>query len=257
MLNRRVLMRRPAPGLGQAVVSLIDREPVDVARAIEQWEALRSALGAAGWEVVVVEEHEDDPPCPDGVFVGDAVMLLGDRVMLPRSAVESRRPERPAIRRALASRQVPITHMRRPGTADGGDVVQVGDSNRVFVGVGTRTNRAGLAQIVHTLGPESEVVPVMLHKTVQLNAGLTALPCGTVLGYPPLVDDPSVFDTFVPVPEPGGAHAFPLGGSRVLVPASAPRSLATITDLGYEPVVVDISEFEKREGTMTCLLAPF
>ena len=43
----------------------------------------------------------------------------------------------------------------------------------------------------------------------------------------------------------------------MLVPASAPRSLATITDLGYEPVVVDISEFEKREGTMTCLLAPF
>lgn len=256
MMRRRALMRPPEPGLGGAVVSLIDREPVDLGRAMTQWRDVREAVSAAGWEVVVVEGHEGDPPCPDGVFVGDAVVSVGGRVILTRSAVESRRPERAAIRRTLASRHVRVVPIRRPGTVDGGDLVRVGDV--VYVGVGVRTNRAGLAQVTRTLEASGlEVVPVPLHKSVQLNSGVTALPCGTVLGHPPLVDDPSVFEDFVPVPERGGAHAFPLGGGAVLVAASAPGSARTIADLGYEPVLVDISEFEKREGTMTCLLAPF
>jgi dimethylargininase len=39
----------------------------------------------------------------------------------------------------------------------------------------------------------------------------------------------------------------------LLVAASAPKSAALFGDVGYEPVVVDISEFEKLEGCVTCL----
>lgn len=249
-------MRCPEPGLGEAVLSFIDREPVVLERAVEQWHRLRAELESAGWQVVVVEPHESDPDCPDGAFVGDAVVSVAGRVVLTRSAVESRRPERTAIRRTLAGMHVRVAPIRRPGTVEGGDLVRVGDT--LYVGVGTRTNRAGLAQVVRIMQASGlRVVPVPLHKSVQLDSAVAALPCGTALGYPPLVDDPPVFDDFVPVPEPGGAHALPLGGDQVLLPASAPRSTQTVVDLGYTPVVVDISEFEKREGTMTCLVAPF
>ena len=249
-------MRPPEAGLRAAVVSLIDREPIVLERALAQWEGLRVTLEEAGWEVVLVRPGANDQPCPDGVFVGDAVVSIQGRVVLARSAVESRRPERAAIRRALARRHVRAVPIRRPGTFEGGDVVLVGDT--VYVGVGSRTNRAGFAQIVRRFdGPTLRVVPVPLHKSVQLDSGVSALPCGTVLGYPPLVDDPSVFAEFLPVPDRTGAQVFPLGDGRVLVSASAPRSAETIASLGYEPVPLDISEFEKREGTIPCLLAPF
>jgi dimethylargininase len=39
----------------------------------------------------------------------------------------------------------------------------------------------------------------------------------------------------------------------VLISASAPRTAAWLADLGFAPRVVDISEFEKLEGCVTCL----
>jgi len=82
---------------------------------------------------------------------------------------------------------------------------------------------------------------------------VTALPDGTVIGYPPLVDDTAVFDRFLAVPEPAGAHVVVLDDDAVLMAASAPLSAALIADLGYRVVTVDISEFEKLEGCVTCL----
>ena len=45
----------------------------------------------------------------------------------------------------------------------------------------------------------------------------------------------------------------PLGADRVLIAASAPRTAELLDDLGFIPVVADISEFEKLEGCVTCL----
>jgi dimethylargininase len=56
-----------------------------------------------------------------------------------------------------------------------------------------------------------------------------------------------------PVTEESGCHVVPLGGDRVLIAASAPRTAETLADLGFTPVVVDISEYEKLEGCVTCL----
>jgi dimethylargininase len=55
------------------------------------------------------------------------------------------------------------------------------------------------------------------------------------------------------VPEEAGAHVVLLGEDRLLMAASAPQSAELFTTLGYTPVVVDISEFEKLEGCLTCL----
>jgi dimethylargininase len=44
-----------------------------------------------------------------------------------------------------------------------------------------------------------------------------------------------------------------LGGDTVMIAASAPETAKLIADLGYRTVVVDISEFEKLEGSVTCL----
>ena len=97
------------------------------------------------------------------------------------------------------------------------------------------------------------VVGVPTHKVLHLKSAVTALPDGTVIGYPPLVDDATAFQSFRAVPEEGGAHVVLLGEGRLLMSSSAPQSAALFTQLGYMPVCVDISEFEKLEGCVTCL----
>ena len=55
------------------------------------------------------------------------------------------------------------------------------------------------------------------------------------------------------MPEEAGAHVVPVGGGGIVMAASAPRSAEMFADLGFDVIAVDIGEFEKREGCVTCL----
>jgi dimethylargininase len=124
----------------------------------------------------------------------------------------------------------------------------------VYVGQGGRTNEAGLEQLrAHFTPLGAEVIGVDVTKVLHLKSAVTALPDGTVIGYPSLVDDPSVFDGFLAVPEESGAHVVLLDDDKVLMASSAPRTAAMFADRGLTPVTVDISEYERLEGCVTCL----
>ena len=97
------------------------------------------------------------------------------------------------------------------------------------------------------------VVPVPLSKVLHLKSAVTALPDGSVIGYRAALDDPDVFPDFVPAPEEAGAHVVRLGEDALLMAAGAPRTAELLSERGYQPVVVDIGEFEKLEGCVTCL----
>jgi dimethylargininase len=88
---------------------------------------------------------------------------------------------------------------------------------------------------------------------LHLKSAVTALPDGTVVGYEPLVDDPAVWPSFLPVPEESGSHVVLLGDDQVLMSSDAPLSQALFEERGLDVVAVDISEFIKLEGCVTCL----
>lgn len=121
-------------------------------------------------------------------------------------------------------------------------------------GAAERTNTEGVRQLRAAFEPlGARVVAVPVSTVLHLKSAVTALPDGTVIGHPPLVEVPSLFPRFLPVPEASGAHVVLLGGRRLLMAASAPKTAELFADLGYEPVPVDIGEFEKLEGCVTCL----
>jgi dimethylargininase len=244
------LVRRPSPRLAEGLVTHIERSPVDVGLAHEQWEAYVAAMRSAGWTT-----HEVDPAddCPDSVFVEDTMVVFADLAVISRPGAQERRPEIDAAEDAVRARGYRIAHIEAPGTLDGGDVLKHGDT--VWVGEGGRTNAEGIAQLRALLGPlGAEVVAVPLTKVLHLKSAVTALPDGTVIGHEPLVDDPRVWGArFLPVPEEAGSHVVVLDDRTLLMAASAPLSRAMFEERGYTVVPVDISEFEKLEGCVTCL----
>jgi dimethylargininase len=96
-------------------------------------------------------------------------------------------------------------------------------------------------------------VTVPRTNVLHLKTAITALPDGTIIGWEPALDDASIFPRFLAMPEESGAHVVLLGGDKVLVSSDCPRSVALLKSVGLEPVVVDISEFIKLEGCVTCL----
>ncbi len=91
-------------------------------------------------------------------------------------------------------------------------------------------------------------------RALHLKSAVTALPDGTVVGYSPVVDDPAFFPHFRSMPEEGGAHVVDLGGGPAADGRLArPARPSWWPTWATTPVVVDIAEFEKLEGCVTCL----
>lgn len=246
---RTALVRRPSPRLAQGVVEHIDRVPVVLDRAAAQWDGYVAAVRGAGWDV---HEVPASPEHPDSVFVEDTVVLFRGTAVVARPGHPSRRGEEAATAAVLQELGARVVHLDEPATLDGGDVLKVGDT--VYVGRSDRTNAAAVAQLRAVLTPlGATVVAVPVTRVLHLKTAVTALPDGTVIGYEPIVDEPRLFPRFLPVPEEHGTAVVDLGEGRLLMSASAPRTAALLAGLGWTPVPVDISEYEKLEGCVTCL----
>ncbi|WP_155055863.1 dimethylargininase [Streptomyces blattellae] len=249
MPSKKALIRRPGPRLAEGLVTHIEREKVDVDLALEQWEAYAEALRGHGWETIEVEAADG---CPDSVFVEDTVVMYKNVALIARSGAESRRAETLGVEEAVARLGCSVNWIWDPGTLDGGDILKIGDT--IYAGRGGRTNAAGVQQLRAAFEPlGARVVAVPVSRVLHLKSAVTALPDGTVIGHIPKVDRPSLFPRFLSVPEEAGAHVVLLGGSKLLMAASAPKTAELLADLGHDPVLVDIGEFEKLEGCVTCL----
>lgn len=243
------LVRIPATNLADGLVTHIDREAIDAELADKQWDAYVAALSQAGWQTVEVTSADT---LADSVFVEDTAVVFGDTAVISLPGADSRRAETPGTEAALRAQGLHIERIEEPGTLDGGDVLKVGST--VYVGRGGRTNAEGIRQLRALVAPLGyTVVGVPVTKALHLKTAVTALPDGTVIGYEPLVDNTSVFERFLPVPEAHGTAVVVLAEDTVLMSSSAPGSVALVESLGYTVVQVDISEFEKLEGCVTCL----
>ena len=227
----------------------IERSAVDVGRARRQWEGYVAALGTAGWEIVEAPPADD---CPDAVFVEDVLVVHEDLAIVTRPGAPERRPETTGVEDVVRGLGMRVEHVAGPATLDGGDVLRTGGV--AYVGVGGRTDAAGVARLRELLEPYGVPVRgVPVTRALHLKSACTALPDGTVVGWGPVVDDPSVFARYEEVPEEGGAHVVVLDGDHLLMAASAPATADRFRDRGYRVTAVDISELERLEGCVTCL----
>ncbi|HPY26257.1 MAG TPA: arginine deiminase-related protein [Mycobacterium sp.] len=259
-MSGHLLVRRPSPALADGELTHIDREPVDAELALDQWRAYVDVFAGRDWTIHQIEPADAHP---DGVFVEDTVVMFGQLAVLASPGAASRRGEVRSTEAALdaLSTRAPdlglrIARISEPGHLDGGDVLKVGRT--VYVGLSSRTDAEGVAQLTALVEPRGwHVVSVPVTKVLHLKSGVTALPDGSVVGYPPLVDDVGAYPAFLPVPEERGTAVVdlsPPGAARtILMSADAPRTAEMYAARGLEVVSVPISEFEKLEGCVTCL----
>ena len=247
--TRRILVRPPSPRLADGEISYGDRQPVDPRLALRQWTAYVDVFRDAGWEV---EELASLDQHPDGVFVEDNVVVYDTLAIVCRPGAATRRGEIAGLADRFRSLGYRVASIEAPGHLDGGDVLKVGDT--VYVGRSARSDTDGIAQFRRLLETEgATVVEVPVTAALHLKSCLTALPDGTIVGYEPLVDEPDAFDRLYLTPEESGAHVVDLGDGRILVASSCPTSAEHYRSLGYDVNAVDITEFEKLEGCVTCL----
>ncbi len=241
------LTRTPGNSYVKAISSTSAR--IDPNEARRQHEGYCRALRNIGLEVITLPPDER---FPDGCFVEDAVVVRKGKALLTRSGAPSRQGEGETLRPTLEAHGLEIVEIEPPGTLDGGDVLWVEDV--AYVGLGDRTNEAGIAQLAAKLGVEARGVPLpprMLH----LKSGAAYLGSGrlyAVADFAPLAAHIGL--DWVPVPdgEEPTADALVLG-AKAIIPAGYPKAATLLKELGLLVQPVNLSEFAKADGGPTCL----
>jgi dimethylargininase len=243
------LVRRPSRRMADGLLTYGKRARVDAGLAAKQHAAYVAAIADAGW---TIREVPPADALPDSAFVEDTVVVCGELAVLTRPGAVERRPEVAGTEEVALALGLDVVRIEEPGTLDGGDVLRVGTT--LYVGRGERTNAEGIRQLRRHATPRGfTVVPVPLRRVLHLKSAVTALPDGTIVAADPSLLDTSPLPTLRQVPEEAGSHVILLGDGTLLVAASAPQTAELFDDWGFDVVVVDIGEFEKMEGCVTCL----
>jgi dimethylargininase len=245
----RALTRDVSPALAECELTFLDREPIDVRRAIVQHDAYCAVLTALGLEVVRLPA---DAALPDCCFVEDAAIVVDEVAVAASMGAPSRRGEVAAVAAALA-RDREVVRVELPALLDGGDVLVVG--RRVFVGQSGRTDAAGARALADALAPFGyQVVPVSVPGCLHLKSAVTALDAETLLVNPDWIDlwplSPYELVRVDPA-EPGAANVLAVPGG-VVAHRGFPRTLERLAARGYPVHPVDVSEFLKAEAGVTC-----
>ena len=245
MIPTHAIVRPPGDTYPNALTRLDPPPPVDLDLARRQHAAYETALRACRLEIIALPPNHEHP---DSVFVQDPVLVVDGRAIVCRSAAESRRGEADALVEVLRS-HMDIVELQPPATLDGGDVL-IAD-RRLVVGLSTRSNRAACEQLEEIAGWPVTGIPLpddLLH----LLSGCTYLGENRLLVLESLAPLMTEFEPIlVPGDEEQAANVLIIG-LHAVIPAGYPKTAALVEQCGFEIHLVRMSEYEKRDGGVTC-----
>lgn len=253
MFNHAIV-RLPTPEMVGGLSSGSEGRP-DYQKALEQHGRYVEALRNCGLKVKVLEA---DSQFPDSVFVEDVALCTPDCAVVTNPGAPSRNGEKRGMQAVLESFYQQVEFIEAPGTLDAGDVMRVGRHH--YIGISRRTNVAGaeqLLKILQTYGMEGSLVP--LKKMLHLKSGLSYLEQNRLLISGEFSAHPvfSQFERIEVDPEEAYAANSLWVNSTVLVPEGYPRTREKIERAGYPTISLDVSEFRKLDGGLSCLSLRF
>jgi dimethylargininase len=251
------IVRPPGKNFAEGLTTSTMGGP-DLDRALLQHGRYCAALEQLGLSLTRLPADER---FPDSTFVEDTAVLARGCAILTRPGAPSRSGEVIGSARALVKHFGRLEIIRPPGTVDGGDICDA--DGHFFIGLSGRTDEAGaanLARVLEGLGHTSSVVdirgvPGILH----LKSGMSYVGEGRLVAIDALASHEAFRRyTLLPVAEEEtyAANCVRVNGA-VLLPAGFPKLERTLAGAGYAVVLLDMSEFQKMDGGLSCLSLRF
>ncbi len=256
-MSTQAIVRRPTTNFGEGLTTAGLGAP-DYNRAVEQHKVYCITLERCGLTLTFLEP---DPRHPDSTFVEDTAVVTEQFAVLTRPGTPSRVKEVALMKDALTSFYSTPHSIREPGTLDGGDICQADD--HFFIGISKRTNQAGaeqLSELLASFNYTSSFVDIrhvegMLH----LKSGLAYLGDNRLVVIDSLASCKEFCDYDLVRATPAeqyAANCLRVNG-YVLIAAGYPVLEHSLRNLGYETLSLEMSEFQKMDGGLSCLSLRF
>jgi dimethylargininase len=257
----RAIVRKPGANFADGLTS-VDLGMPEYAKALAQWEAYCAALESCGLTLTVLDE---DLAHPDSTFVEDAAIVTEHGAMLTRPGAASRLGEIEALATTVRSFYPETAAISAPGTLDGGDICEAvtESGGHFFLGISKRTNAEGVRQLAAHLSKEgftTSTVDVSSMTTIlHLKSGISYIGDNVLVVMEEMADRPEFagYDLLrVPAEESYGANCVRVN-DRVLFSEGYPKTKKELLRRGFDPLVLDMSEFRKMDGGLSCLSLRF
>lgn len=242
------LVREPGARFPRCISSHPLWHTIDASLARQQWKEYCNTLSELGLEVIHLPRDDDHP---DSCFVEDAAIIHEGKALIARLAPETRKGEEIAVEEMLNQLNFKTKRAVPPATIEGGDIIHL--PNRILCGVTKRTNMEGATQLASWLGVrvDTYVDPFIVHlKSYATYVGKSRMIAARTFANELALRGFSVLA--VPDEESQAANALTIGNTA-LMPSGCPQAQALVRSAGFDVVPLNVSEFQKCDGALTCL----
>jgi dimethylargininase len=251
---RNAIVRTPSPSMINGLSTAGLGKP-DYRKALEQHAVYRETLKHLGLDVKVLPQNDK---YPDSTFIEDVALCTPYCAVITRPGAVSRRGEIAGLRTVLGEYYDKIEIIRLPGTVEAGDILMVG--SHFYIGVSNRTNNEGAEQLIKILDRHGMTgSKIVLKDLLHLKSGVSYLENNNLLSCTELMHN-SDFEKFnmimIDNDELYAANSLWING-KVLVPEGYPKTRKKIEKAGYETISLNVSEFCKVDGGLSCLSLRF
>jgi dimethylargininase len=250
----KAIVRLPGANFSRGLTMSGAESGPDFRKALEQHAAYCRALEACGVEVLVMAADDN---FPDGTFVEDTFVIAERVAIATRPGAKTRMGEVESVARVVQRLRPRVELIEAPGTVDGGDICQV--DNHFLIGLSARTNEAGVAQFAAILARHeytSSTIDIRKHPSLlHLKSGIAYLGERRFLsapGFPPMEGLADCDMLEVAAGEIYAANAVRVN-DEVLIASGFPKLAGTLAKLRYRVHSLDMSEFAKMDGGLSCL----
>lgn len=254
---KNAILRRPAPNFADGLTTVSLGVP-DFAKLIPQYQDYCQTLSRCRLDLTVLEPDSDHP---DSTFVEDTAVLTAKTAILMRPGAASRQGEVRSIRASLAKFFSRFAEIEAPGTVDGGDICEA--EKHFFIGLSRRTNEEGgrqLAEILAGEGYTSSCVDIRgMNGILHLKSGIAYLGDNRLVVMEEMADrmEFAGYELIrVTASESYAANCIRVN-DHVFMPAGYPMLRSQLEDKGYSVILLEMSEFQKMDGGLSCLSLRF
>jgi dimethylargininase len=253
----KAIVKLPCANFASGLTTVDFGEP-DLAVARRQHESYCEALESCRLELIRLSPEAQ---YPDSTFVEDTAVLTARGAVLTRPGDASRRGEVESIAPVVRDYFSSVYSIEEPGTVDAGDVCEAGE--HFFIGISRRTNEHGarqLAGLLQSFGYSSSLIDIRgLSNIIHLKSGMAYLSGQRLVVIDALrdVQEFSAYDLIcLDSTEEYAANCLAVN-DRILIASGFPGIRRELEQLGYSTITLDMSEFQKMDGGLSCLSLRF
>lgn len=254
MMFKNAIVRRVSRNFQNGITTSTLGAP-NYEKALTQHSDYIEALKKCGLQVRILEP---DDRFPDSTFVEDTTVVNKDCAISTNLGAPSRKGEEKEIKKVMEEFYCNLESIEKPGALDGGDVLRVED--HYFIGLSKRTNKAGanqLADILKKYGYSCTIVKLL--KFLHLKTGVAYIGDNNLVTSGEFIRAP-IFKDFniIEVDEDESYAANCIRANNFILIAKGFEKLKTsILEIGYEILEIEMSEFRKMDGGLSCLSIRF